>query len=203
LYKLALGSCEDAVPDFGESTEWYYKGTRETRQRRESLSDDFEGGVRLLKYLYSAILSGDEELLEQATEVAFETHESHYHQFSTIHRYHLMNALAAIIQETGDQQHHLDDLEATLDDLPDDHPQYFGALWQALTGIVDQDVEAFEDGIEQFLEWHDDNVDFDNKISAGDLVCLQAVALIVLARRKGVNTSIESPYIPDCLDELV
>ncbi|WP_255191830.1 immunity 49 family protein [Natronobeatus ordinarius] len=203
LYKLALGSCVEAVPDFQMSAEWYYKGARETRQRRESLSDDFEGGMRLLKYLYSAILSGDDALLEQATEIAFETHESHYHQFSTVHRYHLMNALAATVQETGDQQHHLDELEATLDDLPDDHPQYFGALWQALTGVVDRDEQAFEDGIAQFLEWHDDNVDFENKTSADDLVCLPVLTLVVLARRDGMDVSVDSPYVPDCVDDLV
>ena len=63
------------------SAEWYYKGLQETRQRRESPSDDFEGGVRLLKYLYSAILTGDEELLRQATDTAFETQKSHYISF--------------------------------------------------------------------------------------------------------------------------
>lgn len=203
LYKVALGDCKRAIPDFETATEWYYKGSQETRERRESLSDDFEGGVRLLKYLYSAILSGDDALLEQATEIAFETHESHYHQFSTVHRYHLMNALAATVQETGDQQHHLDELEATLDELPDDHPEYFGALWHALTGIVDRDEQAFEDGIAQFLEWHDDNVDFENKTSADDLVCLPVLTLVVLARRDGMDVSVDSPYVPDCVDDLV
>ncbi|WP_255192249.1 Imm49 family immunity protein [Natronobeatus ordinarius] len=90
-----------------------------------------------------------------------------------------------------------------LDELPDDHPEYFGALWHALTGIVDRDEQAFEDGIAQFLEWHDDNVDFENKTSADDLVCLPVLTLVVLARRDGMDVSVDSPYVPDCVDDLV
>lgn len=203
LYKLALGRCGDAIPDFGQSAEWYYKGAQETRTRRDSLSDDFEGGARLLKYLYSAILSGEERRLEQATTIAFETAESHYHHHSTEFRYHFMTALAAEIQDTEDQRGHLDSLATTFEALPDDHRQYFGALHGLLTGIVDRDEQAFDDGVDEFLHWHDDNVDFENRTSADDLVCLPVTALLVLARRKGMDAHVESPYVPEYVDELV
>jgi len=203
LFKMALGNCKAAIPEFETSAEWYYDGARETRERRDSLSEDFEGGTTLLKYFYSALLAGDEDLLTQATEIAFETEESHYHQFSETHRYYLLNALAATVAETGDQQAYLDELEATLDDLPDDHDQYFGGLWRALSGIVTDDTKLFSEGVDQFLDWHDNNVNFENKTSPEDLVCKQVVALLVLARRNGMDVHVDSPYIPDCVSDLV
>ena len=203
LYRMALEDCTDARSDFEQSAEWYHKGVRETRRRRDDPSDDFVGGVRLLKYLYSAVLTGDTAVIEQATEAVVETHESHYERSSTIYRYHLLQGLAAILQDTGTQRLQLEELQTTLKGVSEEHQHYFGALGQALTGIVDHDGETFSDGVDQFLEWHDDNVDFETKTSARDLVCLQVVVLVVLARRSGMAGRIDSEYLPECTSELI
>lgn len=203
LYKMALGACADAVDDFETAAEWYFEGARETRRRHDSLSNDFEGGVTLLEYLYSTILAGDDERLEQAMDVARETDESHYHQFSTTVRYHLMNALVAILDDTSEHRAHLEELETEMQDLPDDHERYFGALKTALEGIVDRDSAAFHTGVERFLEWHDEeNVELENRTSADDLVCFEVVTLIVLARREGMDVHVSSPYVPECIYQM-
>lgn len=203
LYRLALGECEDAVAEFERSAEWYDRGAREIRSRRESLSEDFVGEESLLRHLYSAILAGDDELLERASEVALETDESHYQRVTSTHRYHLMNALVAILTGTEDPRPHLDDLVDTFPELPEEHQRFFGAIETALRGIAERDTDEFYAGIDRLLEWHDEEkVDLENKTSAEDLVCLQATTLIVLARRNGLDVRVTSPYVPECIYEM-
>lgn len=202
LYKLTLGECNEAVTDFRMSAEWYYKGVQETRSRRESVSGDFEGDTTLLKYLYSALLAGDEDLLTQAAELARETSIRHYHQLSTTHRYYFMQAIAATILHTGEQQDFLDEMETTLADLGGTTQTFFEALWELLSGIVNKDIEQFHTGIDQLLDWHDGKVDFENRTSAKDLVSRQSVALIALANREDMDVHVDSPYVPDCISDL-
>lgn len=202
LYKLALGECDSAVLDFVTSAEWYYKGTVKTRDQRESISDDFEGETTLLKYLYSALLTSEEELVIQAAKLANDTSVRHYHQFSTIHRYYFMQAITATILNKGDQQEYISEMEKSLTDLDGTTKTFFEALWIALSGITKEDRERFRSGIEQLLEWHDQKTDFKNKTSANDLVSRQAIALITLARRKGIDVYVDSEYIPECIYEI-
>ena len=204
LYKLSLGECGDSVTDFEFAAEWYNKGVYETRQRRNSLSDDFEGGERLLNYLYVSILSKNEELLDQAAELCLNTSEKHYDQFSTNYRYYFMKALAATIRGTGDEQRYLNELGATLPELPDDHYQFFDALWTILTGITQSNSDQFYSGTNQFLEWHENNkIDLESRTSADDLICKQITSFIIVANQKDMDVRVESPYIPECIYEWV
>jgi hypothetical protein len=203
LYKMSLERCDDAVEDFLTAVKWYQDSITEYRERRDSPSDNFEGETTLLNYLYCAILSGNEGFQKEAAEIALDTESEHYSRFSTEHRYHFMNALASMMLDNGDQQIHLDKLDDALAEPPADHQRFFGALHTTLSGIVSDDSAQFQEGAEQFLDWHDDNVDFENKTSAEDLVCKQIAALWVLARRNGMDVTVDSPYLPDCLEELV
>lgn len=199
LYSFALSECDPGYSELQHATEWYRDAIREYRTRRDSPKDNFEGETTLLDYLYCALLSGDNELFTEAAGLVRETEPEHYDRFDTQWRYSYTQALAALVLDAGDQREFLDDLERTIPDHDDAHERFFTALWIALAGIDEGDEGQFDDGVEQFLEWHDGQVDFENKTSAEDLVCKQVAALVVLARHRGMAVRVDSEYVPDCV----
>lgn len=203
LFKLSLGECDDAAATLTEATEWYRDAVVEFRARRDSPADNFEGETTLLDYLYCGLLCGDEELLGEGAEYVRDTEPEHYDRFETQWRYSYTQALAAIILDTGDQQEFLKDLEESIPAHDDSHERFFTALWTILSGIENRDRDQFSEGATQFLEWHDGQVDFKNKVSPKDLVCRQVAALIILARRNEMDVRLDSEYIPECVYEIV
>ena len=202
LYKLSLEECDAAVSEFITATKWYRDSVRKFRQRRDSPSDNFEGGTTLLKFLYCAVFSREEDLAIEASKLALETSIHHYRRFSTEWRYYYMKALAASILGTKEQEKYLNKMEQTLAHLDGTTKTFFEALWNSLSGLIDKDTERFCMGIKQILEWHDGKVDFENKTSAKDLVCQQAASLLVLAQQKGMEIRVDSEYIPECVYDI-
>lgn len=202
LFRLVLEECDSAVDELGTASTWYRDSIQTFRQRRDSPSDNFEGETTLLNYLYCALLADDGAVVSEAAKIALNTDIDHYEGFSTLWRYHYMNALAAIILDTGTQAEQLANLEETLDDLDGSHAAFFGALWRALAGIEARDADQFTAGIDQLLDWHDGKVDFETKTDPKDLVCRQAAALLVVARRNGMDVHVDSEYIPECVSNI-
>lgn len=200
LYRLNLGECDGAISEFERSVGWYSKTLQEFRTRRDSLGESEANNV--LDLLYSALLSGDTELGHNAAEMALEVPGEFVDRFPTIYRFYYMKSLAASILNTDDRQEYLDSLEESLVDTSDTQHTFFEALWTALSGLEKADEDRFSTGVEQLLDWHHQQVDLENKTDAKDLVCRQGAALIVLARRKGVNVRVDSEYLPECVYEL-
>ena len=203
LYYFALDECDTGVEHFQFATEQYRRSITDLREQRETPSDNFEGETTLLDYLYCTLLSREIPSSKTAAELVLKTEREHYERFSTEWRYYYTMALAASILENGEQHQYLDQLQKTIPTHDQAHEQFFTALWTALSGIKNRGEDEFCAGINQFLDWHDKNVDFDTKTSATDLVCKQVAALIVLARRNGMDVYIDSEYIPECVYELV
>lgn len=200
MFELVLGDCGNSMSEFEESVEWYSRALEEFRNRRDSPWESEANNV--LDLLHSALLSGHTEHREMAAEMALEVPEEFVDRFPTTYRYFYMKALAASILETNEACQYLNSLEKELANLEGTKHTFFEALWLALSGIEQRDDKQFSEGIHQFLNWHDQQVDFENKTSAKDLVCRQAASLLVLARQKGLEVRIDSEYIPECVYEL-
>ena len=203
LYQFTLGECEPGIEEFHTAIRLYRDSIREFRAQRDSPSENFEGEITLLDYLYCTLFSGDVDLTANAAETVLATEKDHYERFSTEWRYHYTMALAASILDTGEQNRYLSELEKLIPDGDKSHEVFFTALWMVISGIENRNKNRFYTGFDRLLEWHEgEKIDLENKTSADDLVCKQAAALIVLANRKAIDVHVDSPYIPDCVYEL-
>ena len=83
LYQFTLGECELGIEEFRIATKLYRDSIHEFRAQRDSPSDNFEGEITLLDYLYCTLLSDDAGLSTDAAETVLDTEKEHYERFST------------------------------------------------------------------------------------------------------------------------
>lgn len=71
-------------------------------------------------------------------------------------------------------------------------------LADACEGLIDGDAEAVTDAVEATLDAHADDVDDDPR-GFREIVDRMAAAILVLARDRGLDVTVDSRYIPDAL----
>lgn len=186
-----------AREQFAEATDHYLSGVRTARERQDEISKgDWESEPSiLLDALYSGILSSDDELL---TEVARETlaMDSEYvTEFpETVYKYHAAKALASVVFDAEETQTHLDSLRDALDGLRPELAQFFGAIATVAEGIVGTHGDTVAEGVQELLDHHSST--FEGKPTrTGQAVSVPATALVSLARRKGIDVTVESEYL--------
>jgi len=79
--------------------------------------------------------------------------------------------------------------------VPDGHT---GPLVDASIGLFDGDAAAVTEAVEKMLDAHEAEVDGEPRGSR-EIVDHAAAAMIVLARNRGLNVTVESEYVPDAL----
>ncbi|GGK85073.1 hypothetical protein [Haloarcula sebkhae] len=103
----------------------------------------------------------------------------------------------ALVDDLSDTD--LDNLEAINETKPEPHSHYGDAIYACSQGIRDANTRLIERGIESMLTFHQQDIGESGVV--GLTMSVQATALFVLARGKGYDPDISSPYIPGQLVE--
>lgn len=188
ICKLYLGHVEEGRERFAEATQYNFSFDDAVSKYEDSVT-----GSRLahrpthyMETLHAAILSGEKKLVRQATERVLEMDEDQYldewGDFEFHHVLYYVKALAHLLE--GDSETSGFYLQK-LDEL--DHGfENFEALWDCLNAVVAADRQWIIEGLTRLLEWHDDEYGM-NPSAATDFISVDATALLVLARRNGLD----------------
>lgn len=198
LYQLVGGDISATQRWFERSTTYYIERVRKGQEFREELEKSYWENEPMVfrEAFYCAILSGSDTLRNEVATEALAMDDAYLTEFPTVvHDFYFVRALAAIVLERDDAREFVAQLLTNLDHLRPKLHAYFSALATIVTGITSDDAERATEGFEQLLEHHDDDIQGTPK-GADKIVCLPAVALLVLARERGLNIEIESKYIP-------
>jgi hypothetical protein len=201
LYELLLGDVPAATERFEESTRRFL--LKYEHKKRAELEENGQQGWQtqasiLQRLLYSAMLSRNDALAADAAKNADDL-VAYLHRFpEKEYRYHYTRALASVASQSPDERDRVDAFRESLDDVKPDFLPYFGSIATALDGVVEDDADLVVDGLEAFLERHDEKASEEpEKLS--DHVAKRATALVLLAKRRGLDIEIESRYVPDCV----
>lgn len=205
-YSLALDNGEQAEDWFAESATYYLKGiTRHREQRKNATSSQeayWENEPQTLRdALYSALLSRRESVLEKVGKLTLETDESFVEQYPEpipLSVYYYVKTLAAFVVNDESRQNYLNRLEEVSEELDSDLMVLFEARLTTLRGLQDDAPKEVYDGLQNLVEYHCREINGEPK-TASDVVDLQSCALLRLAILKGMEPSLESRYIPECI----
>lgn len=204
-YRLRLGECERAADEFRLAADHYRTALETTRDREDSLVRGEP--IRLRDLLEVALLSGDDSLIEAASDLALETPlESAETLPDKPYHYYYPLAVAATIAETGGQQEYLERLDDAIEEIDPAHTEgdlrgYYRTRSSALSGVVSRDGAQFDSGLSELLSHHE-KASSSESTQPDQLVCIGGSALIVLARRKGMDVRVDSPFVPECVFEI-
>lgn len=199
LYHLVKGDFSASQRWFERATTYYIERVRKGQEFREELAKSYWENEPLVfrEAFYCAILSGSDTLQNEVAAEALAMDDAYLTEFPTvIHDFYFVRALAAIFLERDDAREFVAQLLANLDHLRPKLHAYFSALATILAGITSDDADRATEGFEQLLEYHDDDIQGTPK-GPDKIVCLPAVALLVLARERGLDIEIEGEYIPE------
>lgn len=205
LCYFALQECDEGIAEFRTAADHYLSSIRSNYEDKDSI--DRVEPVRLRYLLHVALLSGDDSRLRDATDSTSKLAKEYVAEHpDALHHYYYVVALAAEIQDTGDQKTYLDKLDEAIESINPDYVEkklhvLYRAWWRILSGIVSRDEQVFDQGMTELLDYHAEFASSDST-SPKELVCLSGTALVVLARRKGLDVRVDSEYIPACVDEL-
>lgn len=160
----------------------------------------------LYRALQSAVLSGDEAVIEssatavreRATAPELDDLPGQEHG----HRAWIVRAFAALLLGRDDVPDYLEEARSRLDD-DSYHQGYFGSQVDALEGIFEQDEVATREAIEDCLAFHAASfTDNEDMHFVEEVVSADACTFIVLARQRGLDIHVDSEYVPEAVYEL-
>ncbi|SFR98043.1 Immunity protein 49 [Halomicrobium zhouii] len=198
-----LGVVRDARNCFGEAARIYLEQIRATRLRRDIRERIlWEGEPRVFfRALNAGLLSRDESLLTEIATEAIEVDESYLDEFASDYpdspaQYYDMKVHAALVLGDERAATFLDELRDVLDVITD-KSQYWEVIPRYYQALLDESASATEAALRElhdFFAGEEPDPDDPNKYVLHD-VC----AYIVLARRHGLDVSIDSDRLPEVL----
>ena len=205
-----------ALDDIEAATDWFQALTEEWLIYADNMYDsqyrsDPKKSAQLgpwsdyINAIYCAVLAQNdvestaETVHERATEPFIEDLENR----SLAHRIDLARALSSYILANGELETHVETLEANVRDQ--DKPwavDRYLPYARVLRGLDEGDTAAVSAGLDGLLEFHRNRVagvrDADAVTKA---VALDATAMVALARRDGLDISIDHDAIPDAVND--
>lgn len=192
-----LGEESEAREQFTTAIDYYLSGVRTARERKDKITKgnrESEPSI-LLDALYSGSLSYDDDGLAEVARETLEMDAGYVTEFpETDFKYHAAKALASVVLDAEEAQPHLRSLEGSLDSLRPELKQFFGAIATVVEGILVPDSDTVAEGVQQLLDHHASTVQGE-PTTTKEAVSLPATALLALARRKGIEVTIESEYL--------
>lgn len=186
-----------AREQFAEATGHYLSGVRTARERQDEISRgnrESEPTI-LLKALYCGILSNDDELLTEAANETLAMDSAYVTEFpETVYKYHAAKALASVALDAEEARTHIDSLRDSLDGLRPELGQFFRAIATVADGIVGTDGETVAEGVQQLLDHHTSTFGSE-PTTIGQAISVPATALLSLARRKGIDVTVENEHL--------
>lgn len=205
VYQFVLGECSEGRAEFRAAADHYRTALELTRDRHDAPQKGEP--IRLRMLLEAALLSGDDDLVEAAADLTLETPPSFVETYPVYDFYHYYAmALATAIAETGELESFLQRLDDAVEDLDPEHTEgdvrgHYRSRSSALAGIASRDEAQFDSGISDVLAHHAESSSLDST-QPKELVCIGGAALLVLARRKGMDVHVDSEFVPECVYEI-
>lgn len=206
---LALGDTEEAKTWFQELTEeWVvYAGNSWDAKYQEEPRRSAQRGPweDYINGMYSAIL-GRQDLQEVAKEVyerATAPFVDDLENRELAHRVDLARSLSAHLLGKGEAEKHAAHLEETVQgrDNPWALDRYLPYV-RVIRGLQASSASEVSGGIEGLLDFHRERVASARDADAVQkAVALDATAMLALARREGLNITVDHHAIPDALND--
>ncbi|MFC7046022.1 Imm49 family immunity protein [Halobacteriaceae archaeon GCM10025711] len=204
VWSLIEGATAEAIEWFETAADHYTESIRERRVHREIIEKAAWGNepYALADAMFSAILSGDGDLIEDAARTALDADETYTEEFpgTTAWYYFAVGLAGVLIDEPTERERGLSGLRAAHDSLAAKFKQFFAGRITVLESFAANDAARVEEGLQTMLDDHADDAPA-NTTSPDELICVPAMALLVLARRRGLDVDVESEYLPDTLPE--
>lgn len=205
---LPLSNHEKAKAKFSEAVEYYLSFTDAITEHADAV-DGAEHAQRPTHYketINVAVLTNDGELILQAVRHPLDFDDEQYlAEWGDWEFHHVLYYVKALAHTLDDELETARSYLEKLDAVNHDHGNY-DALHDALLSVVESDRDAFIAGLSDLLAWHDDAYGHDLS-TATHFVCVDATALLVLARREGMDVGPEDfeeelrAYLPEVLFE--
>lgn len=197
-YALLIEDAERARYLFSQAAENALKFVRDAREYRKEIERDWwEVEPEELEHaLTRALLAGNDELLADAVGETEDLDELYLDEFPDNPTwYHRPRALAAVIDDE-DPRPYLEQLGAVADGT------FAQALLTIYEGLVDRNEQHVRSGIEQIVQYHERIVGSDPSERL-EFINHIATALLVLARTRGLDISVDSEFIPSDYIEFI
>lgn len=207
LYSVLLGEFEQASEWLGSAAEHYHaSGASRLEVNVDLLSTLRNAPHQLVTGLYMAVLAGDESVIREIADTILEMDREHSYQlhdgsFTTVDLdaddYHHARCLAAIaIDDRERAADRLERLQEAIGDQPEGaSAEHFARNAAVVDGILDPDPDRITSAIREELAHHERELPGDPEISE-DLICVEATAMLVLARRAGLAVEVDSEFVP-------
>lgn len=193
ILEVAVGDIDAAQDAFTDATTYYQRSAEEDVFPLHSARQRLQG-------MYTALLAGSTDDLVALAEsmIALTETEERSPGEDNADRYFLAWSLAgAVLDDVSDAA--LDGLEAVNESKPGQHADYGQGVLLVARGLCDDDSGALKAGIESMLSFHEQDSHPDNVVD--QVMSVQATALLVLARVRGYDILVDSPFLPDELVE--
>lgn len=212
-YRLQLG-------DESDSCHWFERAANHTRQRGLTAiahKDDLErrdvisASKKLTNGILCAILSDSDECIEETATAILELDDSFRdlleEEGGSVLSYDESELLAAISQSRDDAARQAIDRIRSFASEPNFDEQHSGVpaghsgpLADGCEGLLNGDGEVVTEAIKAMLNAHESNIDGDPR-GHSEIMDHTAAAVLVLARDRGLDVTVESEYTPDALFE--
>lgn len=189
---MLLGNKEDAFNWFEKTADYL----EEYIVHQRSFIGSWEGeSGRCTDFLYMAILSGNDKLIDEAVKRAQEIDEKFPVKFlDPAQNYYYLLALSNTLSREKMKAESL--LEKIDVKYHKGYEDYFSGLIESVEGLLKNDVKLVLNGITQILTFHTRKYG-KKPVTDDELVCIQATALLILAKNQGIEVmpaDIEEKY---------
>ena len=181
IYTLLLGNKEEAFNWFEKAAEYL----EEHIVHQRFLTGTWEGeSGSCTDFLYMAILSGNDKLIVKAVKMAQEIDGKYPVKFpDPAQNYYYLLALSNTLSRDEKNAESL--LEKIDVKCHKGYEDYFNGLKEAVKGLLKNNVKLVLDGITQILTFHTRKYG-KKAVTDDELVCIQATALLILAKNREI-----------------
>lgn len=189
---FVLGRPLEGKNRFAEAAEYYLSFDDAVTEYEDAVpgSRQAHRPTTYKELLHSGLISGEEELLHQATSRVLEMDDAEYlEEWGNFEFHHVLYYVKSLSHLLTDNPETARQYIQMLNDL--DHGfENYKALHDCLHAVEEANKAEVVDGLSQLLEWHQDEYGT-NPSTPTDFISVDATALLVLARRFGLNISPE------------
>lgn len=191
-YAVLLGDLETARRHFARGAHHALNFVRDARDHREELDRSWwEVEPEELEHaLTRSVLAGDENAQEDAVRLTEELDRAFLDEFpDSVTWYYRPHALAGMLADGDDRETRLQDLREVASGT------FARGLCTVYDGLVDGDARRVRTGLEALLEYHESIVG-STPSERLEYINHVATALLVLARTRGLEVSVDSEFVP-------
>lgn len=195
VFLAFLGQTVEAREWFEKAANYADRYAKSTENLWHSADLDYKDLLPRMLFggLISAIISADQQQIIQISRTTLDMDERFLKEFALQRVYYTPKALAAVCLDTEQVD---DFIECARNE--EGGTDRFLARLSAIETISSQDDSGVEAAVEQLLNIHKTNRS-NNLSDPNSIMSYDATAFVILARQRGLNVQVQSPYIPSAL----